>query len=79
MVYLAEQGLGEKATLDTACQEMLSHATSKANNNNKNTYIHTHSLQKKKQILWRFGEVFSFVFPPLRFVSVFFVYGPQPK
>lgn len=31
MVYLAEQGLGEKATLDTACQEMLSHAASKVN------------------------------------------------
>nr|XP_036222445.1 SH3 domain-binding protein 5 isoform X1 [Bactrocera oleae] len=31
MVYLAEQGLGEKATLDTACQEMLSHATTKVN------------------------------------------------
>lgn len=29
MVYLAEQGLGEKSTLDTACQEMLSHAASK--------------------------------------------------
>lgn len=28
MVYLAEQGLGEKSTLDTACQEMLSHAAS---------------------------------------------------
>ncbi|XP_017156165.1 SH3 domain-binding protein 5-like isoform X2 [Drosophila miranda] len=31
MVYLAEQGLGEKSTLDTACQEMLSHAASKVN------------------------------------------------
>ncbi|XP_036319578.1 SH3 domain-binding protein 5-like isoform X1 [Rhagoletis pomonella] len=31
MVYLAEQGLGEKATLDTACQEMLSHATTRVN------------------------------------------------
>ena len=29
MVYLAEQGLGEKSTLDTACQEMLSHAASR--------------------------------------------------
>lgn len=28
MVYLAEQGLGEQSTLDTACQEMLSHAAS---------------------------------------------------
>lgn len=28
MVQLAEQGLGEKSTLDTACQEMLSHAAS---------------------------------------------------
>lgn len=28
MVYLAEQGLGKKSVLDTACQEMLSHATS---------------------------------------------------
>uniref|UniRef100_A0A1B0CQ22 Uncharacterized protein n=1 Tax=Lutzomyia longipalpis TaxID=7200 RepID=A0A1B0CQ22_LUTLO len=31
MVYLAEQGLGEKSTLDTACQEMLSHAASRVN------------------------------------------------
>ncbi|XP_017111655.1 keratin, type I cytoskeletal 9 isoform X2 [Drosophila elegans] len=31
MVYLAEQGLGEKSTLDTACQEMLSHAAGKVN------------------------------------------------
>ncbi|KAM7347498.1 uncharacterized protein ACRADG_007067 isoform 2-T2 [Cochliomyia hominivorax] len=31
MVYLAEQGLGEKSTLDTACQEMLTHAASKVN------------------------------------------------
>lgn len=31
MVYLAEQGLGEKSTLDAACQEMLSHATSRVN------------------------------------------------
>lgn len=31
MVYLAEKGLGEKSTLDTACQEMLSHATSRVN------------------------------------------------
>ncbi|KAH8293370.1 hypothetical protein KR044_011132 [Drosophila immigrans] len=31
MVFLAEQGLGEKSTLDTACQEMLSHAASKVN------------------------------------------------
>lgn len=28
MVQLAEQGLGEQSTLDTACQEMLSHAAS---------------------------------------------------
>ena len=28
MVYLAEQGLGEKSNLDTACQELLSHAAS---------------------------------------------------
>uniref|UniRef100_A0A182JGM9 SH3 domain-binding protein 5 n=1 Tax=Anopheles atroparvus TaxID=41427 RepID=A0A182JGM9_ANOAO len=31
MVYLAEQGLGEKSTLDTACQEMLTHATTRVN------------------------------------------------
>lgn len=31
MVFLAEQGLGEKSTLDTACQEMLSHAASRVN------------------------------------------------
>lgn len=31
MVFLAEQGLGEKSTLDTACQEMLSHATTRVN------------------------------------------------
>lgn len=31
MVYLAEQGLGEKSTLDTACQEMLSHAAGRVN------------------------------------------------
>uniref|UniRef100_A0A336MXU6 CSON008152 protein n=1 Tax=Culicoides sonorensis TaxID=179676 RepID=A0A336MXU6_CULSO len=31
MVNLAEQGLGEKNTLDVACQEMLSHATSRVN------------------------------------------------
>jgi hypothetical protein len=31
MVYLAEQGLGEKSTLDMACQEMLSHATTRVN------------------------------------------------
>lgn len=31
MVFLAEQGLGEKSTLDSACQEMLSHATSRVN------------------------------------------------
>ncbi|KAL5277642.1 SH3BP5L family protein [Megaselia abdita] len=31
MVYLAEKGLGEKSTLDAACQEMLSHATSRVN------------------------------------------------
>lgn len=29
MVNLAEQGLGEKNTLDVACQEMLSHASKK--------------------------------------------------
>lgn len=31
MVFIAEQGLGEKSTLDSACQEMLSHATSRVN------------------------------------------------
>ena len=31
MVYLAEQGLGEKSTLDHACQEMLTHATTRVN------------------------------------------------
>lgn len=31
MVYLAEQGLGEKSTLDMACQEMLSHGASRVN------------------------------------------------
>ncbi|XP_062538665.1 uncharacterized protein LOC134206936 isoform X1 [Armigeres subalbatus] len=31
MVFLAEQGLGEKSTLDTACQEMLTHATTRVN------------------------------------------------
>lgn len=31
MVQLAEQGLGEQSTLDTACQEMLSHAASNFN------------------------------------------------
>lgn len=31
MVFLAEQGLGEKSTLDMACQEMLSHAASRVN------------------------------------------------
>ncbi|XP_037047589.1 SH3 domain-binding protein 5 isoform X2 [Bradysia coprophila] len=31
MVMLAEQGLGEQSTLDTACQEMLSHAASRVN------------------------------------------------
>lgn len=31
MVYLAELGLGEKAVLDTAYQEMLSHATTRVN------------------------------------------------
>lgn len=31
MVFLAEQGMGETSTLDTACQEMLSHAASKVN------------------------------------------------
>ncbi len=31
MVYLAEQGLCEKTVLDTACQEMLTHATTKVN------------------------------------------------
>lgn len=31
MVYLAEQGLGEKPTLDIACQELLSHAISRVN------------------------------------------------
>lgn len=31
MVFLAEQGLGKKPILDTACQEMLSHATSRVN------------------------------------------------
>lgn len=31
MVFLAEQGLGEKSTLDMACQEMLSHATTRVN------------------------------------------------
>ncbi|KAJ6638238.1 SH3 domain-binding protein 5-like, partial [Pseudolycoriella hygida] len=31
MVHLAEQGLGEQSTLDTACQEMLSHAASRVN------------------------------------------------
>lgn len=38
MVYLAEQGLGEKSTLDTACQEMLSHAASKYH------YLSFHSI-----------------------------------
>lgn len=38
MVYLAEQGLGEKSTLDTACQEMLSHAASKYH------YLSSHSI-----------------------------------
>lgn len=31
MVFLAEQGLGEKSTLDTACQEMLTHAAGRVN------------------------------------------------
>ncbi len=31
MVHLAEQGLGEQSILDTACQEMLSHAASNYN------------------------------------------------
>lgn len=31
MVALAEQGLGEQSTLDTACQEMLSHAAGRVN------------------------------------------------
>lgn len=31
MVYLAEQGLGEKSSLDMACQEMLNHAASRVN------------------------------------------------
>lgn len=31
MVFLAEQGLGEKSSLDMACQEMLNHAASRVN------------------------------------------------
>lgn len=31
MVFLAEQGLGEKPSLDMACQEMLNHAAARVN------------------------------------------------
>lgn len=46
MVFLADQGLGKKPVLDAACQEMLSHATSRVNE----TQMHCAEMERSLKI-----------------------------